>query len=153
MYTKYFLLLLISTLSYALHDIPIAFFNVEIHADNHIGIDMEFHKKDIDKIVALTYKQTASIELIERYILKHSKWRINNQALNVEICDIKDVHGHYYVKTQLAAFNGTLKNINIHNSCLVKHIPTHVNVVNIQYQGKKRSFKLSQQRLNTSIDY
>lgn len=149
---SYFLISLFAfLLSPPPHDIPMGIFSLTFEQEQ-IRMDIKLEVEDVEKAVAAHFKQKSTDRLVEKYILKHTSWSINDQPLTPELCSTEKQADHYLIKMDFVTPSLPLTTMTIVNECLLQEIDKHSNVIYIQQNGERRGFRLHKDRTQTTFE-
>ena len=143
--------LLFLPLSIFSHDIPLGIFHLTFEQE-HIQLDIKLEIEDIEKAVGLEYQKKSNDRLVEQYIVAHTKWTINGQALVPELCSTEKEEEHYYIIIHFIAPTLPLTTMTIDNDCLLEEIDSHSNIIYVNHKGEQRGFRLHKERRSTSFE-
>jgi len=133
------------------HDIPMGIFSLTFEQEQ-IRMDIKLEVEDIEKAVALHFKQKSNDRLVEQYILKHTDWSINGQTLNPELCSTEKQEDHYLIKMNFDTPSYPLTTMTIVNECLLQEIDNQSNIIYINQYGEQRGFRLHKDRKETTFE-
>lgn len=133
------------------HDMPIAFFNLMIEEEG-VGLTIMLDKTDFEATLKPRASGALSPGEIETYLYENMTWFFDGERADIDICTIEQVQDHYQIKARFAESAPSFSGVKVINTCLVDSIEKHSNVLNVEYAGKKRAFRLHKDRTQTVFD-
>ncbi len=142
--------LLLITGLFTPHEIPIAFFDVEMNA-NKVSVNIKFDIKDLEKTIGTKGNSTIEDKYVQTYIEQNSQFFLNDHALAYEFCSMKKDTEHYIISAELSNVPEHPTSMKFYNTCLL-NIDKHANLLQLTYQDKNRTFRLHKERVETLFD-
>ena len=149
---------LISYFGYS-HDLRMAVFEI-YKEDNRYQVKVDFDKADLLQSV-LTANQvrldeltTADRnELIVSYINQNFQVAINGHCQEMSVTNITEDADFIHINLTLGKVLREVLYVDVFNTCLIDYHAKHMNIVKALFHDKLRTFRLSSERLTTTIDY
>lgn len=154
-----FLILIFGSSGYGYsHDIKMAIFEISRQYNGYI-MEVSLDKADFERSLLTTYpvlQQSDDPDLrkhfIREYLYNNFQLHINAQCQEMRIEKI--THQEEYVKLAIELpYIGTVKEINVFNTCLIDYNPGHMNIFKANLNDKVRTFNLNEDRITTSFSY
>jgi len=132
------------------HDVPLSITTLQME-QQEMSVELKFDKEDLAEALKIEIDKNHS-EQIKKYILRHTQFHVNEKQLELSIISIENDDEHFNVKALLSDFPANAKNMTIHNTCLVKEIDNHSNIIYLNYADQRRGFRLHKGRPSTSFE-
>lgn len=153
-----FTLLFTSSQLYA-HDIQIATFEISDAADG-FAIEIALDKEDFGKSLLTAFpdlKVDSGIEVweahIKQYIAMNFQLRFNGHCEDLVIDNITYDENYIRLSGHIPSQIRKVSKIDVFNTCLIDYNEGHLNLVRSNINGKNRTFRLSENRISTVIEY
>ena len=146
-----YLYLLISFFATSAHDIPLSITTLNWESQS-VNVELKFDKEDLEQVIGLE-KDLASSSKIKQYIQSHTQFQVNGKQLKLSIASVENDEEHYIVKALLENPPADAKTMQIQNTCLVKEINNHSNIIYLNYEDQRRGFRLHKDRPSTSFEF
>lgn len=128
------------------HDVPIAIFTLDLTPDES-RLSVVFDKEALsDGIGGIEQGDAFS------YLFTHSVWKFEGKEIVWEGKELNTNAEHIELNLSAPASFKALGKLEIHNSCLLEIISHHTNVIFIQYEGKRRGFRMHKGRKDISVE-
>jgi len=138
------------------HDFKLAIFEI-YQEGTAIKLNITLDKEDFFKAVYEDAAFQAAEKLIEGkacgYFDENLTITIDKHCTNFSITSIQVDEMNIRFSGFLGKESGSIKEINIINTCLVEDFSNHDNIMKLKINGKSRSFRLNQQRTSTTAIY
>ena len=156
-----FLLLLLSFAStLEAHDIRIAIYELSESDDkDHLILNASVDAEDLEKSLRSTYKEYQQASSAEKeqwmiiYFSKHLQFNIGGQFVQMKGFSFRYEEGFVKVNAVLPYTSRPIRQINVVNTCLIDYTEGHSNIIKCKLHGKLRSFRLTEDRTSTLIEY
>lgn len=145
-------LFIYSLLLSPVHNMPVAMYELEV-LETHIQMEAKFDKENLEAAILMEYAQEFSPELIESYLTTHSSWKIDEEELAMNVMAITSDHEFYFLEAEFPFESEALSTFHFQNTCLIKEVEGHSNIIFLSYQGKERAFRLTANRTETIVDW
>lgn len=140
------------------HDIKMAIFEISRQKSGYI-LEVNLDKDDFEKSLLTTYPVLLQSDdpglkehSIREYFYNNFQLHINAQCQEMRVEKI--TYQEEYVKISIELpHKGTVKEINVFNTCLIDYNPGHMNIFKANLHNKVRTFKLSEERITTTFSY
>jgi len=150
------LLLQIATFGYG-HDIRLAIFEIsEGQSVNQLILNISFDKDDLELSLTMNYPQISQgvkNDLIRKYVNENFQISLNSNSVELIINSIKYDDEFVRLTASITEFNESIKQIRVFNTCLIDYTEEHSNIIKSKLYDKVRSFRLTEDRISTVIDY
>ena len=90
---------------------------------------------------------------MEQYVRKHFYLKFNGEFSVIRFSGITEEKDFISIEATLHEITGSIKKIDVLNTCLVNEIEGHSNLIQVALFGKKRYFRLDKDRIKTLIEY
>lgn len=149
-------ILLLST-QVGAHEVPIANFDLTLEGTT-LNINITFDHADLKKACKLKgkhkrYTEEQRNEIITNYLHKHLQLSINTKERVLKIETICEENHHIVIQGKYEGVEVPIQSINIENTCLLKEVLRHSNVITTHLNGKTRGFRMDSKRRKINIDY
>lgn len=149
--------LVFSSTRIAAHEVPIAFFNIDIDK-NTMHLMIQFDTEDLDYAASSFYGEligetkTNHASWISKYLKKHFSISLNRNDISTHIQDVKQEGDHYFITFTSTCLDEAIKSIEVKNECLIHEIDQHSNIIRLNQTGaEERGFRLHKGRISTLI--
>lgn len=157
MRTLLFVILLLSSVRLSAHEVPIAFFNIDIE-DTVMHLMIQFDVEDLDYAVSsfygelITETRSQHTSSISKYVSSHFSISLNQRDITTTIQEIKRDGDHYFITVRSICLEDRIQSIEIKNECLIYEIEQHSNIIRLHQTGQdERGFRLHEGRISTKI--
>lgn len=135
------------------HDIQVARFEISHNGGNNYTLSIKFDRDDLVNAVSETSDKSKPIkQQIFQYVESNFSLNFNGEKVDLEF-------GNVIYEKEMILVNGNLnttvrapKQIEITNTCLPK-LEDHNNIVEFDFYGKLRTFRLTSERTSTTFEY
>lgn len=152
------LLLLLCHFSYA-HDIKMAVFEIT-ESGNGYALDISFDKLELEKSLITAYPELLTMndnERRERFIIEYLEGNFqmmfNGSCVSPEIHSVSYERDYVRVHATVVRHFTDIKTIDVFNTCLIDYNKGHLNIIKVSLHDRVRTFRLSADRIRTTIDY
>jgi len=152
-YALFLLILLKSGLLKPPHDIPLAIYDLRVAENNSMKMSIQFDKQDLEKAIKASYKLPVTTSTASKYLQENSEWLINEKRQDLTICSSWNKEDHFVLEVEFPLIKEPIISMSIFNTCLVKEIDNHSNIIYLHYQGDLRGFRLSKERVQTTFNF
>ena len=148
------IVLLLSCLPLAAHDFKMAIYEI-YQSEEGYHLTIRFDIEDLEKSVRAEYEVAPGQwqSKIQEYIRKHFYLKFNGEIALIRFGDISTDQDFLTLQATLGGITGPIKTIDAFSTCLINEVPDHTNLVQVAFHGKKRYFRLSEDRIKTLIEY
>ncbi len=151
-------ILFFSPLRLTAHQVPIAFFNIDIE-ENTLHLTIQFDADDLDYAISSFYGElvndttTHHTSWISKYVNEHFSIALNQTNRPTDIQEIERKEVYYFITVASICLDTAIQSIKIHNECLIHDIDQHSNIIRINQTGaEERGFRLHEHRVSTTIN-
>lgn len=139
-------------LFFLIHDTPVAKYTF-IPNEHGFSVIMEFDQKNLDFAVHLNNGYPITKEKILNYVWRNQQYYCNDKPAELILCNILKKGKHYIIEAELLNFDEPIKNLKVGNTCLIKEVESHLNILYFNLSSGFRGFQLSESRTETIIDF
>ena len=152
------ILLTVSHFGYS-HDMKMAMFEI-FKSDVGYGLDMSFDKLDFEKSLITSFPEMSGLKdsearaaYIIHYIESNLQMDFNGVCITPEVQSIVYEEEYVRVYAMLPLQLDDIHTINIFNTCLIDYNEGHMNIIKVRLNGAVRTFRLSAERIRTTVEY
>lgn len=131
------------------HDAAIGVFNIYVSQQK---VWMDIHLDQDDFQIALQTFKGSEEEKVFQYLANQLKIELNNQSNSLEICSIEFDELRCHINGEFPLAPWPVQKINIKNTCLVEVNEKQSNLIHINSEAGRRSFRLHDGRREISVD-
>ena len=148
-----FLYLLLATTGLA-HDFKMAIYEIYEDGDQY-KLNIKFDIDDLQNSIRYEYPigESGWQSNVEAYIRKHFYLRINEEFAIIRFLEMTVDEDFMTVEATLHEVVSPIKTIDVFSTCLINEVENHTNLIQADFFGKKRYFRLSKDRIKTKIEY
>lgn len=135
------------------HDIALAVFAITME-ENTIQLKIQLDRGDIEEALKIDEQAIdKNTQKIVEYVAINSSWIINNQSMDFDFNIIRKDKDFYYLEAVPIKFDTPITTLDLHNTCLIKEVTKHSNVIYIKQKDKKmRGFRMNKKRTQISVE-
>ena len=152
--------LLLVTLTANAHDIRLAIFEIsEPSSGNHLLLNASIDIEELGRSLLEAYPDYINSSTAEQekkiiaYITKNLQITIGQQLTKIKNVSINYDGEFVKVKADISDVTTPIRRIYIENTCLIESNRGHSNIIKCKLYGKLRSFRLTEDRISTVIEY
>ena len=136
------------------HDYKIAVYEIFRTNDDYFLV-IKFDKDDLKKSIQTEFKTTHDdwLEFTEQYIRKHFYLKFNDEFSLIRFEGISEERDFIVVDATLNKVSIPVQTIQVFSTCLINETEGQSNLIHADLYGKKRYFRLSNERIKTLIEY
>lgn len=139
------------------HDVAVANFEID-QVNSKLIMNVKMDKEDLESVYLLKNDEnidlTNEINLVQNYLDQNFYLVINKEKINFNIKGIsKD---KYFYSIDLESQNKVeeiIHHIQLKNTCLLKQVDKHSNIVSFQINDKFRMFRMHEGRVRIELRY
>lgn len=147
-----FLQILSWLLFFLVHDTPVAKYTFTPNKECFVVL-MEFDQKNLDFAVNLNYGYPVTENKIVKYVWEHQQYYCNNKPAELTLCNVLKNDKNYLIEAELNNNNEPIKSLKTENTCLIKEVEGHLNILYFNLPAGFRGFQLSESRTATVINF
>jgi len=142
--------LLFTNLVYG-HDIRMAIFEIS-EGENGYALEISFDKEDLFKSLSIALGAGETEELIKDYLEGNFQVVFNGKCITPKIEGIKYEEEYIRVACAIPSMLNKVETIDVYNTCLLDN-EGHMNIIKSKLYGRTRTFRMTNERTSTIIDY
>ena len=133
-------------------DKPLATFDLWVEEET-IFMEVKFDKRHLELAITETYDEAFCQEMVEKYLINHSQWLVDEEVMDIEVFHFKVEHNSCSLKAKLNLKSNEIHSLEVRNTCLIDQVVNHSNIVFVHHLGKDRAFRLSRRKTQTLITW
>ncbi len=135
------------------HDLRMARFNIS-ESENGYTLDINFDRADFLKTIYATDQyQSDVLEQAKIYIRQNLQYVFDGDSVSFELDSIQYTEENIFLTGMLMTARRNISEIQVANTCLIEDVEGHLNIMEFFLNGKKRFFRLDENRITTTIKY
>ncbi|MGL1887362.1 MAG: hypothetical protein OCD76_12685 [Reichenbachiella sp.] len=142
------------------HDLKTAFFQI-YEIDEQCFIQVKLDRNDLEKalMAECNVHKVLDEAVIQSSVMNYLDDRLSismdGQSTNLNYYEVTMDEDYFVVQGVFEGFNACvpIKKIAVRNTCLVDQVSGHNNIIQLTINDKKRSFRLNEDRVTTTIKY
>lgn len=131
-----------------------------LEKENLIFLGIEANKQDLELALARTYgdrPETLYAKETKRYLQAYLdltlSFSINGVCTNPKISKVFEKDGHIIIEAAFSGFYELIQRIECYNTFMIQEIPGFFNMMDIQLNGKTRSYRIDRDRVVIYAQY
>jgi hypothetical protein len=137
------------------HDIKIARFNIE-QVQNELALTVQFDYDYIKYVlgeecdhIPLTYNRLN--KSVKEYLLDNFSVLVQHEYVDFDLNCFEYENGFLYASGLLDVSPSQLESLTVYNTCMIRTIHDHNNIISLDLNGDLRSFRMHSNRIQTEI--
>ena len=152
--------LVLFTLSVQAHDIRLAIFELsESASGDYLSLNVSMDKEDLQRSISNLHPDFADASAttkenwIVAYLKENFKITAAQDCAEITNFDLSYEEDFVKIKARVKGLSKPIRQIQIQNTCLIDYTEGHSNIIKCKLHGKLRSFRLTEDRVSTVIEY
>ncbi len=141
------------------HDLRMAIFEISQEDDGY-KLNISLDKNNFLKSLLTNYPELAknySEELLEKYIASYMEGNLlltfDDVCSEITINSVEYQKENIYIKAELEVSKDHVSRIEVLNTLMIDYNEGHLNIIKFRVNESVRTFKLSEERISTVVEY